>query len=397
MTYRALVAPVMISDPYFSEMVISKGFKFYQPDHAPSNDKYHDLLSNYLSPNLAALSLSYLTRRETLIREWRIPDREGSCGPTRIAIHPRGGKERSESERDEHERSERRQRGEIYVIDAETHCILIYDRVGTLVREWTGFQSPSAIVISPNGHIYIADMTSIKIFDSDEVYLREFGQEVGLFFPDDIAFSPQGEIYVLNERGIIVFDSAGQFIGRIDPSLFTRERTKGARACEERTGGVRACEEEFIDMNRMIISSNNQVYISDHESSRIQIFETKQEKYRDVLSDYLIPDLVRMTLEYIPPELSHLATMSSIGATGMAISPSGKNIYLSSINFGDSERGEHERSEGQVSIFSPDRVYQSKIIGEFTTPNDIVISPQGEIYIVDSGTRLIKIFGSRYY
>jgi predicted membrane-bound mannosyltransferase/DNA-binding beta-propeller fold protein YncE len=106
--------------------------------------------------------------------------------------------------------------GFVYVADTWADRVQKFTSDGTFVTEWTSFgergiydfsghshfYGPRAIVVGPEGAIYVADTghKRVQVFGSDGEFLREWGQagsEPGqLDEPVGLAFGPEGRIYV---------------------------------------------------------------------------------------------------------------------------------------------------------------------------------------------------------
>jgi DNA-binding beta-propeller fold protein YncE len=111
--------------------------------------------------------------------------------------------------------------GQIYVSEAtdsagaERHRVYVLRSDGTLVR-WFGQKGaaagdlmfPSDLAIDGQGRIWVADITGVKVFGADGVYLFRLGSEgaAGVALPGGLAYS-DGKIYAtdtVSHRAIVV-------------------------------------------------------------------------------------------------------------------------------------------------------------------------------------------------
>jgi sugar lactone lactonase YvrE len=156
-------------------------------------------------------------------------------------------------------------RDNLYVIDARSRSILVYDssgkfrgHLGKLRGKESYFDSPAGIAIDrTNGHIYVSDWRRHMIFILDQKgrLIRKIGKRSGAGDgPSEFTEPTQlaaggGELFVLDTGNtrVQVFDAAGRFLRQID--LIHTDRHTG-----------------------IAIDSHANLYVSDPSFNRIQIF-----------------------------------------------------------------------------------------------------------------------------
>ena len=117
--------------------------------------------------------------------------------------------------------------GQVYVTDRLQHAVMVFDADGNFLRVLhspapDGYWAPLGITVEAD-NIYVADVTKgqhrVLIFDQNEQFQREFGQEgqgQGEFsFPNSVARDSRGRLYVSdsNNARVQVFDPQGNLLG----------------------------------------------------------------------------------------------------------------------------------------------------------------------------------------
>ena len=153
--------------------------------------------------------------------------------------------------------------GHIFVSDRGSNSnVQIFYNNGTFIKKLEGFNSPEGITIGPNDTIYASNTgdSSIRIFDSNGVFDREFGVQGDadgeLDFPRGIAVNSTGHIFVSdsdNDR-IQVFHNDGTYIRQF--------------------GGVGSGSDQFSGpYDIALVPVTGHIYIADYLNDRIQIFD----------------------------------------------------------------------------------------------------------------------------
>ena len=112
----------------------------------------------------------------------------------------------------------------VYVAEWDNNRISIFTLEGQLIRtigsQGSGpgqFKNPTAVAISPDGDMYVADDYNhrIQVFNSDGVYQRKFGGGQ-VKNPYDILITADGHVLVADygNKRVVIFDTTGQVIRR---------------------------------------------------------------------------------------------------------------------------------------------------------------------------------------
>ena len=112
--------------------------------------------------------------------------------------------------------------GQIYVTDTHKDRILVYDQVGTFVRQIDGLSAPLGLAITPDGRIYVGEDGSdqVSIYSTSGPLLGVLdGPPVQM--PNSIDIDPvAGKIFVADSKAamVLVYDINGIFQYSIDGS-----------------------------------------------------------------------------------------------------------------------------------------------------------------------------------
>jgi len=118
-------------------------------------------------------------------------------------------------------------RGLLYVADAGSHQVKVFDAAGeavrTIGRHGSGdaeFNFPLDVALDGEGNAYVLDSMNarVKVFSPQGEFLRAFGERgtaSGSFqLPKSIAVSPFGQVYVTDSQAhrFVIFDLQGEFL-----------------------------------------------------------------------------------------------------------------------------------------------------------------------------------------
>ncbi len=161
--------------------------------------------------------------------------------------------------------------GEVYVFHrgAKADPIIVFDDQGRYLRSWGRgmFGTPHGMRIDPEGHIWITDSADHQVmkFTREGRLLLTLDQkkqpgatEKTFNRPTDIAFTPAGDFYISDGYGnarVVKFSRAGQWL-----------LTWG----EPGTGPG-----QFNTPHSLVLDSQGQVYVSDRENNRLQVFDAE--------------------------------------------------------------------------------------------------------------------------
>jgi len=158
----------------------------------------------------------------------------------------------------------------VYITDIIKSKVLVFDLNGKKIMEIGKmgvkpgeFRAPNAVTVDEEGNIYVVDTgnSRIQIFDKTGKFLRMFngsadGKGSSIFVnPRGIAIDSRGIIYVVSNltHYIYGFDKNGK-------QLFV-------------FGGNGSANDQFSLPNGLMISDNNEVFITDTTNQRVAVYE----------------------------------------------------------------------------------------------------------------------------
>jgi DNA-binding beta-propeller fold protein YncE len=372
-------------NPVLTEVNVNgKGYGHSRRQY-PSRERF-DILEEYLSTDLAELTLEYLTIREVLVREWGgpvefnqlvlpilgeylpedlveltleyLPRREVLAEewggiiefnrPVGIAVSPYG---------------------QVYVTDRGINEIKVFSSEGALLQRWRWMRkdeygSPSGIAVAVHDlfheYVYVIDSynNTITVLDTKGKIITTWGGHGfdGLLFPQGIAVRSIGEgseVYVsegMNNR-IRIFTPEGKFQYQI-----------GGRG-----SGDEEEEGQFTDPSGLTISPTNELYVGDLKGNRIQVFSLGKDQKVDPLRQW---------------EMTDVSPYERLGILNLAYAP-WHHVYVV------------KPIKDEAYVYSPEGQFLRRW-GDFIEPRGIAIAPWGEIYVVDSSTRRVQVFRYDY-
>ncbi|HLI25847.1 MAG TPA: flippase activity-associated protein Agl23 [Chloroflexota bacterium] len=177
--------------------------------------------------------------------------------------------------------------GRLYVTDTRAHRVSVFNPDGTLALQFGRlgdgdgeFNEPWGIGVAPNGEIYVADTWNHRIqkFDASGRFLTKWGYLVdargqrdaepgGFWGPRAVVIGPDGNVYVADtgNKRIQVFDPNGRFLRAI--------------------GGEGSALGQFREPVGLAIDSAGNLYVADTWNQRVQ----KLDNSGRGLAQYSIP------------------------------------------------------------------------------------------------------------
>jgi hypothetical protein len=257
------------------------------------------------------------------------------------------------------------------------------------IREWGGLAQPRGIAIGPGGEVYVADQDNhrIAVFDRLGGFLREWGSygtaAGSLIFPSGVAVASDGTVFVSDSGNHRVqrFTAEGEFLGMF--------------------GGEGTGEGEFVQLEGIAAGADSILAVCDSGTSSFSVFTLDGSfagRHESVLARVAAFDSssniytsgchsggVTMTDRHGSP-LGIIGP--DICATGLAVGPAG-NIYI--LDY-DLDRFAVLGSRGTVisTVGSP-----GTGPGEFDRPGGIAVTPEGWVYVSDTGNGRIQIFAPK--
>ncbi len=255
-------------------------------------------------------------------------------------------------------------KGKVYVSDSVQRAVLLFDipgkrfsQIGT--TKPGPLSKPLGIDIGANGHLYVADISALRImeYDANGAFVRRMGSKEVFSRPTDVAVSSDGtHLYVVDTGGV---ESESHNVVVFDLATGEAIKTVGQRGIKEG---------EFNLPLQIATNINGGWHIVDGGNFRVQSFNN-DDSFKSTFGS-----VGRYPGQFSRPK-------------GIATDPDG-NIYVVDSAFGNvqifNEAGELLMFMGQRS--------QSGVPGSYMLPSGIDVDEDGRIYIVDQFFRKVDVF-----
>ena len=253
--------------------------------------------------------------------------------------------------------------GRVYAVDFDNRRISVFDQNGRYLFSFnkltdgkeTALRSPVHLAVAKDGTVWVSDrrLRGIYIFSPEGKFVRKFlpnGDANFKWTPLALTFDSAGALRATNvgetqKHEVIYFDTAGNVTKR-----FGRTVQVANPAAEPGT---------FYFPNGITVAANGDVYVSDGDNQRVQVFDD-QGTFKQFVATSGVPRGIVIDTEdrlYVVDALAHQIDMYNL--TGESL-----------VQFG--ERG-----------FGP---------GQFNYPNDIALF-QNRIFITDRGNDQVQVWG----
>ena len=237
--------------------------------------------------------------------------------------------------------------GNVYVAQRGPHAdpIVVFDSTGKYIRSWGKgvFSIPHGLRVDKNGHVWVTDtgFHVVMEFTNDGKLLRTLGTKGKpdathdtFNRPTDIGFLANGDILVTDGYGnscVVKFSPDGKY------KMEWGKRGKGPG--------------EFDTPHVVVVDSHQNVYVSDRENNRIQIFDANGKFLRQ---------------------------WTNLGATqGMDISPKNELWIITHRN--REENLAYDTLAGRIMHID---IATGKILGSMESPGHwLSLAPNGDIYV----------------
>ncbi len=254
--------------------------------------------------------------------------------------------------------------GKVYVSDSVQRSVLVFDipgkrfsQIGT--TQPGALKKPLGIDVGPNGHLFVADISALRIleYDVDGKFVRRMGSKADFTRPTDVTVSNDGTRLYVVDTGGVASDSHNVIVFE----LATGKAIK--------TIGQRGTKEGEFNLPLQITNSiNGGWYIVDGGNFRVQAFND------DDSFKFAFGKVGRYPGQFARPK-------------GIATDPDG-NIYVIDSAFGNVQIF---NEAGELLMFMGQRG-QSGIPGRYMLPSGIDVDEDGRIYIVDQFFRKVDVF-----
>ncbi len=302
----------------------------------------------------------------------------------------------------------------LFVADALNNRIVRFDSNGNFINNigtfGTGdgqFNRPADIGIDNNGNIFVSELSGNRIqkFDANWNFLVKWGTTGtadGQFrTPVGLTLDTSGNVYVIDQinNRIQKFTNNGVFITKF--------------------GAQGSGNGQFLYPVDLAVASNGMIYVCDSSNNRIQVFNadttyvstfgnvgTTQERVSSpygmiILADsFLIADINNNRIAQYSDSGTWIGEFLStsaeqvrfLGAYGLSID-SQDNLYVASYTANQitviSKQGEYLRTIGTSAMNQ-----SGSADGQFSSPNDVHVDKDGNIWVADTYNYRIQKFDS---
>lgn len=254
--------------------------------------------------------------------------------------------------------------GKVYVVDAASRGIVVYDMNKQTVTELGGgmyagmFKSPIDADIDASGNIYISDSgkNNVFAFSRDEGPLMTIGTSENMNWPVGIGIDRRlNRLYVANSHGhnVAVFDLAG------GKHLFS-------------FGGRGSAEGRFSFPTDVAVNSKGDVYVADSMNARIQVFDSEG-KFKlmfgtrgDAMTSFKLIKSISINRD------DYVFISDAMANRIMVFDKNGVSL----LTFGAAERGGR----------------RGGAIGGFAAPRGIYVDKKEQFYVVDAMMKEFEVF-----
>ncbi len=241
----------------------------------------------------------------------------------------------------------------IAAFDMDGKFLFKFDKVGKKGK----LRNPSYIEVNPiDGNVYVADPTfaSIMIYNSKGKYVRTYVPNKNKKFPWvplGMTFDDDANLYVADKglSRVVKFDSQAKRL------LSIGKHGQVLKKIKEKPG-------QLYFPNTVAVGSNGDVYVSDGNNQRVQIFD-KKGKFKKILPVKGLP-------------------------RGIALVEGGSSAGLYVVNTFDHQVQVFDKDGGNL-LFKFGELGQGE--GEFRYPNDLEIKGK-RLYIVDRENSRIQVW-----
>jgi len=266
------------------------------------------------------------------------------------------------------------QDGELYVADTGNHRIERFTADGELISTWGGyanaaegeapggtFNEPWGLAVAPNGDVYVADTWNHRVqwFSPDGDFKGMFGSEglgqdsFSFWGPRDVAVDSQGRVYVADtgNKLVKVFSAEGEYLAQF--------------------GGAGYLPGQLDEPVGLAVGAFDRVYVADTWNHRVQVFQELNPNQYDLVAAWDVEAWFGQSLDNKPylavdPD-GQVCLTDPEGLRVLCFSGTGEFLYGWGGGLGSAQ-------------------------DQFALLSGIAFSPQGEVWVVDTGNQRVMRF-----
>jgi sugar lactone lactonase YvrE len=266
--------------------------------------------------------------------------------------------------------------GSFYVADTGNNRVQKYSGSGSYLTAWGSsgeelgeFNSPSGIAVGADDSVYVADSGNNRIqqFDAAGTFRTAWGAtgtgEKEFDNPSDIAVGTDGSVYVVDNgnKRIQHFGADGTFV-----NMWTGAETDAG---------------EFGRLGRIGVAPDGSLYVTDETNHKIHHFNTDG----DLLGSWGTQGTGKGDLWY--PAGITVAEEGTVFVTNCSM-----DLGTCSDGYPGYETSHKVQHFTSTGIFIGSWGERGNNQGEFRAARDVDISPDGKIYVADTGNHRIQQF-----
>lgn len=264
----------------------------------------------------------------------------------------------------------------VYVVDTVRHTIFAYDQNGTQTGKFGTTETVTPLYIANNpkdGNLYVTDRRKRQVlkFNPDGKYLGEFKPNLPKnqlpkvlidripWAPIALDFADDGTLYVtevLKGHRLLIFSPDGKFQKSVGDAGVVADPTQDPNV--------------FMFPNGVHVVGN-EVYVSDSNNRRIQVFDRQGTFSRIIVT------------EGLPRGITALKPFPSDSPTSAPVRIPVVDTLSHFVTIWDGTTGKKFVSFGE----------QGNLDGEFSYPDDIALGDKNKLFVTDTANGRVQVWG----